>query len=179
MKVPSFVAACANIISAYVMIHDLLNFLYGYISTQRALETLINKPETGAYQWIDTNYAQVGEKSQIGVSCDCSGSAYYILIGGKYSYKYCQANQNFINSLIKGGINEGVLGAIPNGWSPQPGDIGYWPGHMCVYAYRKGGVDYVFNASETAGKFQIQRLDNIVEYGFHGTQPVWFRLRIR
>jgi hypothetical protein len=168
-----------NIISCYLMMHDVLNFIAGYISTHRALETLINMPNTGAYAWIDTEYDLVGKKSKIGVSCDCSGSTYYIVKGGGYKYEYCRANHQFIDSLIKGGINEGVLGAIPKSWSPQSGDIGYWDGHMCIYAYRKGGMDYVFNASEAADKFQIQSLDNIVKFGFEGTQPVWYRLRIR
>jgi RHS repeat-associated protein len=171
-------AACANFIASCVMIHEALNFLYGYISTQRALATLINNPTTGVSEWIGTDYDLVGEGSKIGISCDCSGSAFKIIKGGGFPYKYRRANQDFLDSLIMGGINEGVLGAIPKGWSPQPGDIGYWDGHMCIYAYRQGGKDYVFNASEKADKFQIQRLDGIVNY-FGGTQPVWYRLRTR
>jgi hypothetical protein len=167
----------ANIISNYVMMRELLNYLAGYISTQRALATLINTPGTGAEAWLGTPYDEVGANSIIHVRGDCSGIEYKIMIEGGYNYIYCQANQAFIDSLKKGGINYGILRAIPESWAPQSGDIGYWNGHMCTYAYRKGGIDYVYNASEKAGKFQIQKLDNIVEYGFQGTQPVWFRLR--
>jgi RHS repeat-associated protein len=170
-------ALAANIISSYVMMHELLNYLYGYISTQRALNMLINKPITGAEAWVGTPYEKVGDKSERLLHGDCAGILWRNISGGGFDYKYVQANQKFILSLIEGGINEGILDAIPKGWAPQAGDVGYWDGHVCMYAYREGGVDYVYNASKAAGIFHLQRLDNIVNEGFHGVLPVWFRLR--
>jgi RHS repeat-associated protein len=150
----------------------LSNFLAGYISTMRAIETLLCG-DYGYERWIDTPYDKVGPKSSIGVSGDCSGIPYHAFRGCGYPYVYKRANADFVNSTMMGGANFGILSAIPEDWAPQRGDLGYWDGHFCVYACKINGVDYVYNASYTAGRFQIQKLQPISDS--FGGPPVWYR----
>ncbi len=152
----------------------LSSYLAGYISAMRAMETLICGRDFGMERWIDTPYAQLGAGSSIGIGGDCSGIPYHAIRGAGYPYAYVRANVDFVNSTKKGGVNFNLLSAIPKDWAPQIGDIGYWDGHMCVYACNVNGVDYVYNASSKAGKLQIQKLEPISAY--FGTSPIWYRL---
>ncbi len=152
----------------------LSNYLNGYISAMRAMETLICGRDFGMERWIDTPYDLAGKNSSIGIGGDCSGIPYHAIRGAGYPYVYVRANADFVNSTKKGGVNFGLLSAIPKDRAPQVGDVGYWNGHLCVYACNVNGVDYVYNASSKAGKFQLQKLEGISAY--FGTSPIWYRL---
>jgi len=68
-----------------------------------------------------------------------------------------------------------MIGRLPGNWAPQPGDVGWWDGHVCMYAFNKGGEDWVYNASKKANRFQLQELKWISQD--LGKDPVWYRLR--
>lgn len=154
--------------------YDLLN-----INNHFYCEVMGKRITKEADIWINTPYRNTkeegGTNSVINKHGCCAGTLWGILSAiMKFTYK--RANEDLINSFGKGGDNEGVAKELPSGWKPQAGDIGYWKGHVVIYAYREGSIDFVYNASKTAGIFQIQRLAGIIEYGFGNQQPVWYRL---
>jgi len=112
------------------------NYLAGYISTTRALATLIYGKE-GLRDWLDTPLEEVGKDSVRGVRGDCTGILFMVItktLNPLYKYRY---TGDFVASTLKGGLNWGILSAIPEGWKPQVGDIGFWNKHVVVYAHNK------------------------------------------
>jgi RHS repeat-associated protein len=105
--------------------------------TPQEMQNIIN----AARDWANSNVPYVyGGKSKKGA--DCSGSVWGIYGEAGLPYDYTPAsgfpkNPRFV--------------PVPPGEEPQPGDVGWYPGHVVVYDPNAGQDRDVWSASHTGG----------------------------
>ncbi|HVP49691.1 MAG TPA: RHS repeat-associated core domain-containing protein, partial [Candidatus Bathyarchaeia archaeon] len=106
--------------------------------------------------WASANTLYDGSKgrsSARGISGDCCGTTWGIYKEAGYEYEFKPANEEFTKSLREGGENHDKLQVAP-GNIPQVGDIGYYNGHMCIYAgVDTDGKEWIWTTSSTKGKY--------------------------